>query len=46
MLDYKRPPSPSPAREPAARRPTIAAAFGELTAPLAPTAGQTLLALP
>jgi hypothetical protein len=45
VLGYKRPPSSSPAREPAARRPAIAAAAGELTAPLAPAADQTLLAL-
>jgi hypothetical protein len=44
-LGFKRLPSSSPAREPAARRSTIAAAAGELTAPLAPATGQTLLAL-
>jgi hypothetical protein len=45
VLGYKRPPSSSPAREPAARRSAIAPAAGELTAPLAPAAGQTLVVL-
>jgi hypothetical protein len=45
VLGYKRLPSSSQTREIAAHRSAIAAAAGELTAPLAPAASQTLLAL-